>query len=133
MNDVKTRISIAIKKAKVTQGGLGKAMGTSRAAVSAMLNSPGDPPTRYVETTARLTGYSMDWLLYGSEKAEEPEVPYGLIKDPLIKLMLDKLNDQEKRLKEMEAVKEKFLADIEKIATERAKEMLAAEKKNASK
>lgn len=66
----------------------------------------------------------MDWLLNGSETVDEPEVPYGLIKDPLIKLMLDKLNDQEKRLKELEDEREKFLANIEKVAIERAKELL---------
>lgn len=60
---------IALKKSKVTQQSLAKELNLGRGAVSDMLKKAGDPPLKYVEATAKLTGYSKEWLLNGDEQS----------------------------------------------------------------
>ncbi len=124
---IKQRILLALESTGHSQRDLAKVLGLTSPTVSGMLRRKGAPTLKYVRAAAELTGYSEEWLLKGEGIVNEPEERYGgsqLIKDPLIKLMLDKLNDQEKRLKELEDEREKFLANIEKVAIERAKELL---------
>lgn len=115
---------IALKKSKVTQQSLAKELNLGRGAVSDMLKKAGDPPLKYVEATAKLTGYSKEWLLNGDEQSNtvrEARATYETTKDSLIKMMMDKLNNQEDRIKALEKA---FKEDLERIAKERAAEWL---------
>ena len=65
--DIKKRILEALRKSRKTQQLLAVELGVSRGAVSDMLKKEGDPPLKYVEATAKITGVSADWILYGND------------------------------------------------------------------
>jgi hypothetical protein len=94
-NPVKKRISEVIKP-RGLKAKLAKLLGYSRASVSDMLISRGDPPIHYVKAVSELTGKSIDWLLHGENQEgkiyalEEPMTTYEEVR---------KLKEENQRLK----------------------------------
>src|SRR5690349_3245649 len=62
---VKSRIDHALRMSNKGRTDLASHMDVSRGAVSDMLNREGDPPIKYIEATASLTGFNFEWLRTG--------------------------------------------------------------------
>ena len=65
------RISLARKKAGLSQEQLGEKLGVSRQAVSKWESGQTNPDVAYITEMCRLFGVSADWLLLGEEHADE--------------------------------------------------------------
>ena len=65
------RISLARKKAGLSQEQLGEKLGVSRQAVSKWESGQTNPDVAYITEMCRLLGVSADWLLLGEERADE--------------------------------------------------------------
>ena len=65
------RITLARKKAGLSQEQLGDRLGVSRQAVSKWESSQANPDVAYVAELCRICGVSCDWLLLGEEGARE--------------------------------------------------------------
>lgn len=137
---INERIRLVLDRERVANKDVAEWLGITSSRLSQKFKAGIWDSVEELKKISEHTGYHLDWIVTGEgdermeSKVAESDPSYGLIKDPLIKLMLDKLNDQEKRLKELEDEREKFLVNIEKIAIARAKDILAAEKrKDASK
>ena len=65
------RITLARKKAGLSQEQLGDRLGVSRQAVSKWESSQANPDVAYVAELCRVCGVSCDWLLLGEEGARE--------------------------------------------------------------
>jgi phage repressor protein C with HTH and peptisase S24 domain len=61
----KERITQALTEAKKKPADLARELNVSRGSVSDMLNSDGEPPMRYIQGTAKLTGFLVEWLTTG--------------------------------------------------------------------
>jgi len=76
----KSRILLALKESGVTQSRLAEELGLDRASVSEMLNKAGEPPSKYIKATARLTYFYVEWLTTGNG----PKHPVSIIYHPEI-------------------------------------------------
>lgn len=75
----KSRILKALRVAGVSQSDLADELGIDRASVSEMLKKAGDPPTKYLKATAKLTDFRLEWLMTGDgHEVDKPlvHIPY---------------------------------------------------------
>jgi phage repressor protein C with HTH and peptisase S24 domain len=80
----KDRINLALGGANKSQRDLAKHMGKSSPAVSEMLGKDGDPPVSYLEATAEITGYRLEWLMTGEghQTISASAVNAAMMKEP---------------------------------------------------
>jgi transcriptional regulator with XRE-family HTH domain len=89
--NMKSRIRKALEDMDLPAQRIADVLGYSRASVSSMLTSPGDPPVEYIKAAVELTGYSYHWFITGegdkTSEVNEPHEVYGSVESRLLALM----------------------------------------------
>lgn len=119
-----SRLKKALEDRKISQEKLGKSLGISGAAINERLNKDQDIDSiSFIEAVSELTGYDKDWLLYGSESAQENMVNESLhdYKRPTIEQILERtVASQQKTIELLEAENKRLNEQLkEKVKTKK--------------